>query len=215
MALLDELMQYAISVDFDDYPLIGQTASRNQSITTVQASPRFWKFTVDLQTPILRWEDHRAMVQRIRSTAQYLPFTFTLANTPLLHTLVNYQGTLSPTELAALTVRISQGGGLNYLYLENGPANRQDCFLPGDYIQTGNAVRTVVTAADSDGIGQILLTLSDPLLAYPAIGSNIVTGTQVAWNNCYFTELPTPGISYEFMDGITWTGKFKLVQTLS
>ena len=215
MALLDELMENAISVEFDDYPLVGQTASRNQSITTVQASPRFWKFTVDLQTPILRWDEYRGMVQRIRSTAMFEPFTFNLANTPKLWTLVDYQGTLSSVQLAALDVAAQTGVALNILNLTGAPPNQAGCFLAGDYIQTGNSVRTVRTDADSDGTGKIVLLLSDPLLAYPTVGTSIITGKDVSWNNCYFTELPSPGISYEFMDGITWTGKFKLVQTLS
>lgn len=214
MALLDELMQYAISVDFDDYPLIGQTASRNQSITTIQASPRFWKFTIDLQTPILRWDEYRGMVQRIRNTAMYEPFSFTFANTPLLQTLVNYQGSLTPTELSALTVRDNQGG-MTHLYLQGAPVNEVGAFLAGDYIQTGNSVRTVRQDANSDSNGFITLYLSDPLIVYPTTGSSIVTGKDVTWNNCYFTDLPQPGLGYEYMDGITWTGKFKLVQTLS
>lgn len=214
MALLDELMQYTISVDMDDYPMIGQTASRNQSITTIQASPRFWKFTMDLQTPVLRWDEYRGMVQRIRNTAMFEPFTFTFATTPNLWSLVAYQGSLSSVQLAALDVADNQGG-MSHLYLTNAPVSTPLCFLAGDFIQTGNSVRTVRQDAGSDSSGNITLYLSDPLIIYPTVGSSIVTGKDVTWNNCYFIDLPTPGISYEFMDGITWTGKFKIAQTLS
>lgn len=215
MALLDELMEYAISIDFDDYPIIGQTASRNQSITTIQASPRFWKFTVDLQTPILTWTANRALVQNIRNTAMFNPFTFTLANTPKLQSLVQYQGTLTELQLLALTVRANQSSGMNTLYLQNAPHGATNVFKTGDFIQTGNSVRTVLSNCNSDSSGYVTVPLSDPLVSYPTVGSNIITGIDVAWHDCYFTDLPTPGLSYEFIDGITWTGKFKLVQTLS
>lgn len=215
MALLDDLLQYAVSIDFDDYPIIGQTASRNQSISTIQASPRFWKFTVDMQTPILTWAQNRALVQSIRSTAMYNPFAFTLANTPNLQSLVVYQGTLTDIQLAALTVRANQSSGMNTLYLQNAPHGATDVFKKGDFIQTGTAVRTVTADASSDSSGYVTVHLSDPLVSYPTVGSNIITGIDVTWNDCYFTDLPTPGLSYEFIDGITWTGKFKFVQTLS
>ena len=215
MALLDDLLQYAISIDFDDYPIIGQTASRNQSITTIQASPRFWKFTVDMQTPILTWADNRALVQNIRNTAMFNPFSFTLANTPNLQSIVAYQGVLSSVQLAAITVRANQGTTLDRLYLENLPASISNVFKTGDFIQVGNAVRTCLYDVTSISSGYATVFLSDPLVAYPTVGAHITTGTAVTWNNCYFTDLPAPGLSYEFIDGITWTGKFKMVQTLS
>ena len=215
MALLDELLPYAISIDFDDYPLVGQTASRNQSITTVQASPRFWKFTVNMSTPILTWAQHRALVQNIRNTAMFNPFSFTFLSTPNLQSLVAYMGTCTDVELAAITVRANQGAGLSTLYLENAPISKANVFKTGDYVQVGTSVRTALQNASSDADGYVTVHLSDPLITYPTTGSSVITGINTVWTNCYFTDLPTPGLSYEFIDGITWSGKFKFVQTLS
>lgn len=215
MALLDQLLEYAISIDFDDYPIIGQTASRNQSISTIQASPRFWKFTVDMQTPILTWAENRALVQNIRNTAMFNPFSFNLTSTPNLQSLVAYQGVLNFSQLSAITVRANQITGLSRLYLQNLPTSTLGVFKAGDFIQVGDAVRTSLYDVDSSASGYATVFLSDPFTAYPTVGSHITTGVDVTWNNCYFTDLPTPGLSYEFIDGITWTGKFKFVQTLS
>lgn len=215
MALLDSLMRFAPSVEINDYPLVAQASSRNRTITTVQASPRVWQFVVALETPVVKWEEYRDLIEDIRYTNTSQPFSFTLQGSPSA-VLVRYQGTLDNDTLASVVVASrSAGDAPNILRVSGLPTSTSNVFRKGDYVQVGNAVRTCRADVSSNEVGDATLTLSESLVSYPPSGTQVVVGEDVQWNNCYFTELPTPSLNYEWRNAVRWSGTFNFIQTRS
>ena len=210
MALLDQIQLYAKSIQINDYPIVGQQFSRNRSITTVQGSPRVWSFVMDATSPILRWDEIRELIEAIKTVNMSQPFSFTLKGSNL-EVLTRYQGVLSADQLATLKVVSSSGNTLTI----SAPAGIVGIFRPGDYIQVGNAVRTVTSIVSSGSGGTAMVPLSEVFSTPPAANTPVIVGSDVVWNNCYFTDLPKPSLGSESINGVVWSGSFAFTQTRS
>lgn len=220
MAALDFILPFIREITIDDMPLVAQVASRNQTITTIQAAIKVWQFNLDVITPPLGYAANRAFFEDIRAINTSMPFSFTLAGAPTrLLSQYAYQGSLTPQEIAAVIVASQPTAGTQVLGLEGLPSGATNVFRKGDFIQVGNAVRTVTANVNATGT-TASVPLSEALIAYPAIGTNIVVGTDVVWNNCYFMPdgYPKFGVSSEYGTPGTMTstgGNFRFVQTRS
>lgn len=202
MALLDPLLPYLKTIRIDDKPLTGQQSSRNQTITAVQAAPRVWRFDMEVVTAPISYNENRAFIQQLRQVNTQESFTFNLQAAPVnLKNLIAYQGTGNAAQIANITVASRQSGDSPASVRFTGcPINQALLFRTGDLLQVGPAVRTVVQDYGTDATGNLLVTLSDALVTYPATGNNISVGANITWTNCYFTDegYPTIGATAEY-----------------
>ena len=193
--LLDPWISYFKDISIVDTPIASQMSSHSRQITTQQVGQKAWVISFTINTPPISYSTYRQMIAQIRQLNITGSFAFSLVNAPvrLQNFAMAYMGSATSAQLAAATVAASTGSPLNYVNITGLPANTT-IFLAGDYVQFGNSVRTVVNNSVSDGFGNLALQVSEILPAYPTVGTGLIYGPNVVWNNCYFSPAGYPEI---------------------
>lgn len=225
--VLAPLLRYALDIRIYDYPNISKAYSVAGDIITAQVRTPIWQFEISMTTPILLWSQYRALVEDIRTLNTRQTFNLIIGDvdSPNLAVINAYLGTLTLTQLNAITVAPQQAGDqTNILRLANVPISTGFLFRKGDYIQPNqtalplparaNKVYTVSNDVPLAGISTVAVALNRPIFTYPSVGTRLLVGNNVAWP-VKIKDLPTPGLGNQFIGGITWSGNFNLEEVIS
>jgi hypothetical protein len=180
---LQTVINYSNTMLVDRRKVVGIQYTRNEvprATQTPTLNP--WKFTFELPNSF-RYSDARALMEEVDTLDAFTPQLVTFSNNSKLAWIFAYQGTMSPTQISAITV-LSYAG--NQLILNNIPpigATRL-LFAKNDLIQIAGYPYPFTSTTDVyRGTGPtVTITTSRPnIISTSVVGNGIVVG-----NGCQF-----------------------------
>ena len=183
MSGLQTIIDKCNGLNIDRRKMVGIQYTRNESPRTSQ-TPTFnpWRFVLDMPSS-LRYYQARALLEQLDTLDRNVPQVVTFGNNPCLSWIFKYQGSLSTTQLNAITVQSFVG---NQLVLQNLPAISASrvLFEPNDLIQIGNKTFpfTSQTQVTRGSDATVTVTTNRPnIITSSVAGNSIVVG-----NACSF-----------------------------
>jgi hypothetical protein len=183
MSGLQTIIDRCNGLNIDRRKMVGIQYTRNESPRTSQ-TPTFnpWRFVLDMPSS-LRYYQARALLEQLDTLDRNVPQVVTFGNNPCLSWIFKYQGSLSTTQLNAITVQSFVG---NQLVLQNLPAISASrvLFEPNDLIQIGNKTFpfTSQTQVTRGSDATVTVTTNRPnIITSSVAGNSIVVG-----NACSF-----------------------------
>jgi hypothetical protein len=183
MSGLQTIIDRCNGLNIDRRKMVGIQYTRNESPRTSQ-TPTFnpWRFVLDMPSS-LRYYQARALLEQLDTLDRNVPQVVTFGNNPCLSWIFKYQGSLSTTQLNAITVQSFVG---NQLVLTNLPAisGTRVLFEPNDLIQIGtHTFPFTSTTQITRGTGAtVTVTTNRPnIITTSVVGNNIIVG-----NACSF-----------------------------
>ena len=183
MSGLPTIIDRCNGLNIDRRKMVGIQYTRNESPRTSQ-TPTFnpWRFVLDMPSS-LRYYQARALLEQLDTLDRNVPQVVTFGNNPCLSWIFKYQGSLSTTQLNAITVQSFVG---NQLVLQNLPAISASrvLFEPNDLIQIGNKTFpfTSQTQVTRGSDATVTVTTNRPnIITSSVAGNSIVVG-----NACSF-----------------------------
>ena len=183
MSGLQTIIDRCNGLNIDRRKMVGIQYTRNESPRTSQ-TPTFnpWRFVLDMPSS-LRYFQARALLEQLDTLDRNTPQVVTFGNNPCLSWIFKYQGSLSTTQLNAITVQSFVG---NQLVLTNLPAisSTRVLFEPNDLIQIGSFTFpfTSTTQVTRGTDATVTITTNRPnIITSSVVGQNIIVG-----NACSF-----------------------------
>jgi len=203
----------AQQIEIDRRRMVGQSITRSQRIKTAERSTaQPWKFKV---TPpaSMSWADSRGFIEVINMADRVTATTVSIGNNTGLSYVTEYQGEMTPAEIAALTVSTAT---TSTLVLSTLPATTATTvlFAAGDIIQPINSLypyavtQTVLRGASST----VAVPLNRNIITSEALdlsGDGVLVGNSATWQ-LVVAGLPT----YTLVPGrrVQYTGDFELIE---
>ena len=207
MAGLQTIINKCSSINIDRRKVAGLQFTRNEiPRVTVTATRNPWRFTLDMPSSLLYY-NNRDVLEALDTMDVVSPEIITFSDNACLSWIFRYQGTLSNSQLNALTVQSFVGNQLVLTGLPVVPSSRV-IFQPNDLIQIG-AYRypfTSTTQILRGSGGTVTVTTNRPNIISSAVaGAGLTVG-----NSCQFRmfcpNMPTykliPG-GYVSSNGVT------------
>jgi len=172
--LIDRRKVVGIQYTRNEIPRVSQTPTKNP-----------WKFTLDVPNSV-RYSEGRALMEALDTLDRTTPQVVTFSNNSNFSWMFRYQGTMSPSQISAITVSSFTGSTLVLQNLPVMPASRV-LFEPNDLIQIGlpgvHPYPFTSTTQVLRGTGPfVTITTSRPnIITNPVTGSKIIVG-----NDCQF-----------------------------
>lgn len=183
MSGLQTIIDNCSGIQIDRRKMVGIQFTRNESPRT-SATPTYnpWRFILDMPSS-LRYNEARALLEQLDTLDRNVPQEVTFGNNPCLSWIFKYQGSLSTSQLNAISVQSFVG---DQLVLQNLPAisSTRVLFEPNDLIQIGNYTfpftsQTRVTRGTG---ATVTVTTNRPnIITGTVAGANLTVG-----NSCKF-----------------------------
>jgi len=227
MANLTTILSIAEQVTINDQRFVGQTISRNQRITTseiITVVPFQFEFKPN---DYLLYSQNRQLLANLRqydkSLTQYLNF----GSTGWVN-YINYQGQLTPTQIAGCT--FSTSSAAKNLILTGVPTANPTYYVvrAGDFIQAGQYTYIATADVVCGSSGTVTIPVHRNLIDGPlpsgvtavmgqygttqAMGGNTYTGVTfpiILQNYPTYTLIPMTNDSF-----IKWSGQFKAFEAV-
>lgn len=158
--------------------VVGIQYTRNE-IPRVSLTPTLnpWRFTLDMPSRF-RYNEARSLLEQIDHLDRYTPQLITFSDLPQINWIFKYQGTMSQTQINAITVSSFTA---TTLVLQNLPvvASSRVLFEPNDLIQIGNNPFpfTVVNQVTRGTGSTVSVTTHRPnIISTSVVGNNITVG---------------------------------------
>lgn len=192
MAGLQDIIDRCTSIQIDRRKVVGiQTTLNEIPRTSLTPTKQPWRITVEMPKSY-RYNQARALMEALDVLDRYTPEIITFSNNTNLQWIFAYQGTMSPANIADITVDSFIG---NQLVLSTLPAitSTRVLFEPNDLIQIGAfPYPFTVTQQVLRGSGlTVTLTMNRPnILTSPVAGETITVGNACEFN-MFCPNMPT------------------------
>lgn len=182
MAGLQTIINACDGLSIDRRRVSGIQITRNEEPRiTVTATLNPWKMTLTVPSSF-RYSEARGLLEAIDTLDRYTPELVTFSNNPKLNWIFRYQGTMSASQIAGITVTSFVG---NQLVLGNLPVmpSTRVLFEPNDLIQIGAAnihpFPFTSTTRITRGTGAtVTITTSRPnIITGSVVGNGIIVGS--------------------------------------
>lgn len=183
MAGLQTIIDNCNELQFDRRKVVGIDITRNE-IPRTSVTPTFQPWRMSLTMPSrFRYSQVRSLLEAMDTLDRTVPEVVTFGNNPCLSWIFKYQGTMSQSQISAITVESFVG---NQLVLTNLPAiaSTRVLFEPNDLIQIGNKTFpfTSQTRVTRGVNGTVTITTHRPnIITTNVVGNGITVG-----NSCEF-----------------------------
>ena len=183
MTGLQNIIDRCMSMQIDRRKVVGIQNTLNEiPRTSFTPTRQPWRITLEMPTSY-KYSDARALLEALDTIDRYVPQVVTFSNNPKLSWIFAYQGSMTLSQINAITV-VSYIG--NQLVLGNLPviASTRSLFEPNDLIQISGfpypftSTTEVLRGTDTT----VTVTTNRPnILSSSVVGSSIVVG-----NSCQF-----------------------------
>lgn len=174
MGALQNIIDYSSAIDIDRRKVVGTQYTRNE-VPRTSETPTFqpWRFTVSVPA-FANYYQIRPVLESMDALDRNTPEVVTFSNRAGMEWIFRYQGSMSLTQIAGITVTSFDG---NQLELGNLPAiaSTRVLFEPNDLIQIGSYTYPFTSQTR-------VLRGSDPTVTVTTHRPNILTGTVVGEN---------------------------------
>jgi hypothetical protein len=137
MSGLQTIINKCNSLEINRRKVVGVQFTRNE-VPRTSLTPTYnpWRFVLEMPSS-LRYQTNRDLLEALDTLDRNVPQEVTFGDNPCLSWIFRYQGTLSTSQLNAISVQSFVG---NQLVLQNLPAvsATRVLFEPNDLIQIGN-----------------------------------------------------------------------------
>lgn len=223
MAGLQTIIDSSNGLMIDRRKVVGIQYTRNE-IPRVSQTPTLnpWKFTVDMPSRF-RYSEARSLMEALDVLDRTTPEVITFSNNSAFSWMFKYQGALSPSQLASITVTSFIGDQLVLNVSGVTVASSTVIFQPNDLIQIGSLNEypypfTSTTQVLRGSGSTVTVTTSRPnILTGTLTGEGIIVG-----NNCQFNMFCPNMPTYKLTVGgyiagtnnalIEWSDSFQLYE---
>jgi hypothetical protein len=192
MSGLQTIVDFCGSLQIDRRKVVGIQFTRNE-IPRVSETPTKnpWKFTLELPNSF-KYYEARALMEEIDNLDRTTPQIITFSNNPALSWIYKYQGTMSSSQINAISVQSFIGDQLVLQNLPVVPATRV-LFGANDLIQIGNYTYpfTSTTQVLRGSGSTVTITTNRPNIITGAVaGAGITVGNSCKFN-MFCPNMPT------------------------
>jgi len=183
MAGLQTIIDNCNAIEIDRRKVVGIQFTRNEVARTSE-TPTYQPWRINLTMPgRFRYNEARALMEALDTLDRNVPETVTFGNNSCLSWIFRYQGSMSATQIAGITVQSFVG---NVLTLGTLPtlASTRVLFEPNDLIQIGNNPYpfTVQSQVLRGGSGNVQVITHRPNILTGSVGGSGIT----VGNSCQF-----------------------------
>ena len=203
-------------------PMSSAVVTRSNRLKTATRGEAIYKFNVGLQTLFQYNGTNRAMLQTLQTLGRTTEQEITLSNTVNMGYIMGYAGTISPSNLNALTI----DSFANSTFVLNtastsGITGGDTIFESGDYIQPANSrytyqVREAVFGSDIVLDRVNVLVNRNIYTSTSDNGNNIVGQAFNVANNCTFPvkAMGIPSHTLQPGEHFTFDGDFQFIEVI-
>jgi len=212
---IQNIINSAQQIEIDRRRMVGQSISRSQRIKTAERSTgQPWKFKV---TPPgqLPWTASRGFIEVIDFNDRVNEYTISLNDNPGMKYITAYQGSMTQSQLNALTISTSTTATLVLTTLPS-VSTTTVMFKAGDIIQPENSryPYSVTSQVLRGTTSTVIVPLHRSIITSENInlvGEGVKIGNSATWH-VIVTGLPTYALIP--MQRVQYTGDFELIEKI-
>lgn len=216
---LQEIIDTAETIEISRGRIISQTISRSQRLKTSERSATIpWMWRVQPAAHYF-WSANRDLIETIDYNDRSVESEVKLSNNSGMAYICQYQGNLSPAQVANLSISTSTTSTLvitDLPAIAGGITSSTVVFRAGDFVQPANSryPYTVLGTVTRGSGSTVSVTLNRDIIASEGLnfaGQDLKVGTEVSWRMVVLNRPTYRILPYNRLE---FTGQFELMEKI-